>query len=219
MTASLLFSQPAGALFTEEGKTFEPWFWRWSDAAGPMPKDATPIAPAEALVALAQIGVLRPLPVGVIGPRTATTAQADAAFAVGEAVARLGLTTMCGGKTGVMAAAAAGARDVGGITIGMLPDAEWRAANDDILIPIATGFHEARNVIIARSAAALIAIGGSTGTMTEITFGLHFGRLVVALPETTALEGVVQAATVEEAIGTVAAHLLSAAAQGHSKPK
>ena len=214
MTASLLYSQQAGALLTEEGQVFEPWFWRWSDAAGPTPDDATPIAPAEALLALAQIRVLRPLPVGVIGPRTATSAQAEAAFAVGAAVARLGLTTMCGGKTGVMAAAAAGARGAGGITIGMLPDSEWQATNDDILIPIATGFREARNVIIARSATALIAIGGSTGTMTEITFGLHFGRLVVALPGTTTLQGVVQAATVEEAIGTLAAHLLSGAAQG-----
>lgn len=216
LIASLLYSERAGTLLAEGKQVFEPWSWTWTAATEPMPKDAAPITPAEALAALARRQALRPLPVGIIGPREATPAQEETAFAVGGAVARLGLTTLCGGKTGIMAAAAAGARGAGGLTIGLLPDSEWQAASDDILIPIATGFREARNVIIARSATALIAVGGSSGTMTEIAFGLHFGRMVVALPDTAALEGVVQAPTVAAAIEAVAEHLLSGAAHALS---
>ena len=172
MKASLLYSERAGTLLAEGEQVFEPWSWTWTTATEPMPEDVAPIAPVEALTALARRRALRPLPVGIIGPREATPAQEEAAFLVGDGIARLGLTMLCGGKTGVMAAAAAGARRAGGLTIGLLPDSEWQAANDDILIPIATGFREARNVIIARSATALIAVGGSSGTMTEIAWAL-----------------------------------------------
>jgi uncharacterized protein (TIGR00725 family) len=216
MAGPFLYSERDGALFTEDGRRFDPWQWIWNASPAAIPEDARPIGAAEALGELAGAGALRPLPVGVIGPRDATETQKTAAFSVGAAVARMGLTTVCGGKTGVMAAAAAGARQAGGLTVGLLPDSEWQAANPDILVPIATGLREARNVVIARSSTALIAVGGSTGTMTEIAYGLHFGRLVAVLPDTAALPGVVQAADADAAAAIVADHLLSGG--GHPSP-
>ncbi|MCR9174718.1 MAG: TIGR00725 family protein [Alphaproteobacteria bacterium] len=217
MTTPYLYDERNGVLSDETGRLFDPWTWTWQDAQAATKNSLSPATAADALARLAQVGALRPLPVGVIGPREATDLQQRAAFAVGAALARLGLTTVCGGKTGVMAAAAAGARQAGGLTIGLLPDSEWHAANPDILVPIATGLREARNVVIARSSTALIAVGGSTGTMTEIAFGLHFGRLVVALHDTATLPGVVRAEDAEAAVELVAQHLLSGSAHsgGH----
>lgn len=222
MTTSYLYAASAGALYDRAGRRFDPWAWSWQDGEGQDGEErdregAHAVTAAEALRSLAKSGTLRPLPVGVIGPREATDLQERTAFAVGDALARLGLTTVCGGKTGVMAAAAAGARRAGGLTVGLLPDSEWHAANPDILVPIATGLREARNVVIARSSTALIAVGGSTGTTTEIAYGLHFGRLVVALPDTAVLPGVVQAERPEAAADLVAEHLLSGRAHsgGH----
>lgn len=219
MTTPYLYADSEGALYDRAGRRFDPWIWSWEDGEGQDGEgrggeDARAVTAAEALRSLTATGALRPLPVGVIGPREATEQQERSAFAVGDALARLGLTTVCGGKTGVMAAAAAGARRAGGLTVGLLPDSEWHAANPDILVPIATGLREARNVVIARSSTALIAVGGSTGTMTEIAYGLHFGRLVIALPDTAILPGVVQAAGPEAAVDLVAEHLL--AGRAHS---
>src|SRR6476661_4725293 len=70
------------------------------------------------------------------------------AEAVGRGIASAGATLVCGGLGGVMAAACRGARAAGGITVGILPGADVGAANPDVLIPIATGMGEARNVII-----------------------------------------------------------------------
>lgn len=217
MTIAFLHDERDGALYDDAGRRFDPWAWSWLDGDGTKREAVRLDTASDALAILAATGTLRPLPVGVIGPREATDLQQRTASAVGATLAHLGLTTVCGGKTGVMAAAAAGARQAGGLTIGLLPDSEWHAANPDILVPIATGLREARNVVIARSSTALIAVGGSTGTMTEIAYGLHFGRLVVALPGTAGLPGVVQADDPDTAVELVAQHLLTGKAHsgGH----
>lgn len=122
----------------------------------------------------------RPL-IGVIGGATATPEEAAIAEAVGRYLAERGAVLICGGRGGVMEAACRGAKSAGGLTIGILPGPAREEANPYVDIPIVTGLGEARNVIIVRTAHAVIAIGGSYGTLSEIAYALLFGTPVVAL--------------------------------------
>ena len=103
------------------------------------------------------------------------------AEAVGRALAEAGAILICGGRGGVMAAACRGAKSAGGLTIGVLPGDSAAEANPYVDIPIVTGIGEARNIIIVRTAHAVIAVGGEFGTLSEIAFALKLGRPVVGL--------------------------------------
>jgi len=103
------------------------------------------------------------------------------AEAVGRALAEAGAILICGGRGGVMAAACRGAKSAGGLTIGVLPGDSATEANPYVDIPIVTGIGEARNIIIVRTAHAVIAVGGEFGTLSEIAFALKLGRPVVGL--------------------------------------
>jgi uncharacterized protein (TIGR00725 family) len=98
-----------------------------------------------------------------------------------------------------MEAAARGAKAEGGTTIGILPQDKKDEANPYIDIPIATGFGEGRNVIIVRTADALIAVGGEYGTLSEIAFALRMGKPVIGL-NTWDIKGVIRAGSEEEAV-------------------
>jgi uncharacterized protein (TIGR00725 family) len=148
------------------------------------------------------------VPVGVIGPRAATGEQLAVAEAVGEGIARMGFAVVCGGRDGVMAAVAQGARRAGGTTIGLLPEADPAHANPYIDVIIATGIGEARNALIARAAVCLVAIGDSFGTLSEVALGRHFGKLVIGLAGAARIEGVRHVATVQDALVLIAEHTL-----------
>ncbi|WP_438362880.1 TIGR00725 family protein [Nioella halotolerans] len=188
-------------------RCFDPWQWRWQEDATTSETCRT-VTPREALAAICNRGGARRLPIGVIGPREATAAQRETASELGRQLAEGGLTVMCGGRGGVMASVAKGARAAGGLTIGILPEGDWRSANDDIVVPIATGLNEARNAVIARAAVALIAVGSSPGTMTEMAFGLHFGRPVIVLNTPAPIDGLHEAPDVATALDLLARHLL-----------
>lgn len=119
--------------------------------------------------------------IAVIGGSTPTPHEAADAEAVGRALAREGAVLICGGRGGVMEAACRGAKSTGGLTIGILPGTDRSQANPYIDIPIVTGLGEARNAVIARTAQAVIAVGGSYGTLSEIAYALQFGVPVVGL--------------------------------------
>ena len=129
------------------------------------------------------------VPVGVIGPREASASQEALAEAVGHGLARLGLSLLCGGAGGVMAAACRGVEKGGGLSIGLLPDGHWEAANPHVSVPLASGLGVARNAVIARASLCLIAVGGGYGTLSEMAFALQFGRPVFALPESPVVAG------------------------------
>ena len=114
-------------------------------------------------------------PVAVIGPRDANLKARQTAFLAGAGLASLGLVLLCGGKGGIMEAACEGAASSGGVSVGLLPDAEWDAANRFVSISIATGIGEARNALVARAALALIAIGNSYGTLSEVALASSSG--------------------------------------------
>lgn len=162
----------------------------------------------DALRWLSRDGGARALPVAVVGPRSANAVQLATAEAVGRALAELGVPLLTGGRKGVMEAASRGAFNAGGLTIGFIPDEDWRAANPYVTLPLATGLGPARNVLIARSAEALIAIGGEYGTLSEMAFGMHFGKPVFSLCDAPAVVGVTVCTDVEDCMTRLAESLL-----------
>lgn len=124
---------------------------------------------------------MRHLLVAVIGAAACSPAEAEAAETVGRVLAEGGATVLCGGRGGVMEAACRGARAAGGLTVGILPGADPSAANPYVDVAIATGLGEARNAIVARTARAVVVIGGRYGTLSEIGFALKQGLPVVGV--------------------------------------
>lgn len=119
--------------------------------------------------------------IAVIGAGDAPAEVRTLAFAVGREIAAHGAVLVCGGLGGVMEAAAQGAREAGGHTIGILPGYNRQSANRHIEFPVATGMGEARNAIVIGSADAVVALAGEGGTLAEIGFALKLKRPVVAL--------------------------------------
>ena len=100
---------------------------------------------------------------------------------VGELIAGSGCVLVNGGLEGVMRESAKGAKSKGGLTIGLLPGLDPAAANQYIDVPVPTGLGEMRNLLIVRSAAAVIAIGGGYGTLSEIALALKASKPVIGL--------------------------------------
>ncbi len=123
----------------------------------------------------------RPIRISVIGGGKATPQEVRAAEAVGRGISEAGAILICGGMGGIMAAAAKACREAGGLTVGILPGYDPDDCAPDIQIPIVTGMQEARNIIVAASGDAVIAIGGSLGTLTELGFALKLRRPVIGI--------------------------------------
>lgn len=119
---------------------------------------------------------------------------------VGRLLAERGCTVVCGGGGEVMAAAARGAKDAGGTTIGILPGASRDGAGPWLDHVVVTGIGHARNLAVAASGDAVIAVGGSWGTLSEIAFAMRLGRRVVILEPGLSVAGVPRAATPAEAV-------------------
>ena len=139
--------------------------------------------------------------IGVIGGRRVKKDLLSTAEEVGRLIAESGHMMLCGGLGGVMEAAAKGAKEAGGLTIGILPQDRREHANPYIDIPIATGLGIGRNIIIARTADALIAVGGEYGTLSEIAFGLQLGKTVVGI-HSWDIKGMISADNAEDAVKT-----------------
>jgi uncharacterized protein (TIGR00725 family) len=137
--------------------------------------------------------------IGVIGAGECGAELAALAEAVGRGIAEAGAVLVCGGMGGVMEAACRGAKAAGGMTVGILPGPDRTGANRYVDVAIATGIGEARNLAIIRTADALIAVGGSYGTLSEIGFALKMGKRVVGL-RTWEIKGIMLAAAADEAV-------------------
>jgi uncharacterized protein (TIGR00725 family) len=119
--------------------------------------------------------------IAVIGGSQASVSELKTAELVGREIARAGAALVCGGMGGVMEAACKGASQEGGMTIGVLPGDNRLSANEFVKIPIVTGIGYARNVAVVKSAHAVIAVGGSYGTLSEIGHALQSGLPVIGL--------------------------------------
>ena len=119
--------------------------------------------------------------VSVIGAGEPSPEIAALAEEVGEELGRRGITVACGGLGGVMEAVCRGAKSGGRTTIGILPGSDPADANRWVDFPICTGLSYARNVIVVKTGAAVIAVGGAYGTLSEVGHALAEGIPVVGL--------------------------------------
>lgn len=138
--------------------------------------------------------------IAVVGGSEPTDTELADAEVVGAELAAAGVVVVCGGLGGVMEAACRGAKSAGGTTVGILPGTDPTSANRWVDVAVATGMGEGRNVLVVRSAAAVVAVGGEYGTLSEIALALRAGIPVVGLrtwslarPDGTADSGVVAA--------------------------
>ena len=139
------------------------------------------------------------LRIGVIGGAKPGKKALDTAYQVGRLIAENEAILVCGGLSGVMEAASKGAKDAGGLTLGILPGFLPYEANPYIDIAFATGLGYSRNALVALNADVLIAVDGQYGTLSEIAFGRIYKKKVIGL-NTWAVEGVERASSPEEAV-------------------
>jgi uncharacterized protein (TIGR00725 family) len=132
-----------------------------------------------------------------------------AAVEIGRLLAKRGCVVVTGGLDEVMAWALRGAREAGGTTIAIVPGESHAEANEWADHVVVTGIGHARNLAVAASGEAVIAVGGSWGTLAEISFAMRLGRPVVVLEGAPAVEGVPRAATPAEAVELVLAAVVS----------
>ncbi|MET8795942.1 LOG family protein [Nocardia sp. NPDC004568] len=116
-----------------------------------------------------------PIQIAVCGPTDCTDTDAAHAREVGRLLARAGATVLCGGGRGVMAAVADGASAENGLVIGIRPDADPSGICEGLSAVLYTNMGEARNTILVRSADAVIVVGGSWGTLSELALANHRG--------------------------------------------
>jgi uncharacterized protein (TIGR00725 family) len=137
--------------------------------------------------------------VGIIGGASPEPEFRQIAYELGKLIAEKGAILVCGGLSGIMEAAARGAKQSGGLTVGILPGTSLRDANPHIDIPVATGLGYTRNSLVALNADVLIAVDGQFGTLSEIAYGHIYGKKVIGIG-TWDIKGVIKAATAEEAV-------------------
>ena len=143
--------------------------------------------------------IRRRIRIAVIGGSRPGRQAVDHAFEVGRLIARAGAVVVCGGLGGVMEAASRGAREEGGLVVGILPGAAPVDANPWVDVPIATGLGYTRNALVIMNADAVVAIDGEYGTLSEIAYGKIHGKKVVGLGSWD-VKGVEAAATPEDAV-------------------
>lgn len=119
--------------------------------------------------------------ISVIGASKCSKDIYKLAYEVGREIARKKATLICGGLGGVMDASAKGAKEAGGITVGILPGDTRIGVSKYLDISLPTGMSEARNILVVKAANAVIAIGGEYGTLSEIAHALKMGTPVIGL--------------------------------------
>ncbi len=135
--------------------------------------------------------------IGVIGSSDPAAEIVALATAVGRTVASMGAILICGGLGGVMQAAARGAKEAGGLTVGILPDYHKESANPFIDVIIPTGLGHARNILVAATGDLIIALPGSHGTRSEMSIALQLSKLVIGVTTWGEISGVRQIEDIE----------------------
>jgi len=138
--------------------------------------------------------------IGLIGGGVCTPEIEKAAERVGRGIAERDGILICGGLGGVMEAGCKGAKEAGGMTIGILPGINPDDANKYVDIPIPTGVGYARNIIIVNTSDSVIAVNGKFGTLSEIAFCLQFGVPVIGLFSWEIDPSIIIASTPEQAV-------------------
>lgn len=145
---------------------------------------------------------MAPRQISVVGAGTAPPELEALARELGRLLAEAGCTVVCGGLGGVMAAVCEGVAEAGGLSIGIVPGENRATANPAVGAAVASGVGHARNLAVVASGDAVIAVGGSWGTASEVALARKLGRRVVSLGEGLPIrgDGIDHATSVEEAI-------------------
>lgn len=190
MSAPLTFYCDDSRLYDEKGRAFDPAVIAFTGAEQAIDQSWQPLTPREAVAWLQKRPErIRP-PVAVIGPREASARQREIACQIGRDLAEVGLTVICGGRQGVMEAVCKGVAERGGVSLGLLPDDDWKHANPYVTIPVATGIGIARNALIARAAHVMLSVGAGLGTISEMALGLQFNKQVFSVHDQQMVPGV-----------------------------
>jgi len=104
---------------------------------------------------------------------------AIAARRLGELLADAGCVVLCGGGSGVMAAVAQGATSHGGVAVGIWRGDSREGTAPDLSVTLLTNMGQARNAVLVGSADAVVAIGGSWGTLSEVALAMRRGSVPV----------------------------------------
>ena len=123
--------------------------------------------------------------IGVLGSQKTTEENLRIAEEVGKEIAKAGAVLICGGRGGIMRAAAKGCKEENGLSVGIIPVLDKKECDCDyleVVLPTSLGY--GRNIFIASSCDVLIAIDGNYGTMSEVAFALNYKRPVVVIKGT-----------------------------------
>ncbi len=205
----LLLQKTTQSFYTSSKKIFCPTSITWQDIEH-LPNDIIEIPLTQAVKILQSSSEHKiRTPIGIIGTRTPTQEQYEKAEILGKEIANLGFTVLCGGKTGVMEAACKGVMQANGTSIGLLPDENPSFANPFVTIPIASGIGVARNALIARASLCLVVIGGGYGTISEIAYGLQFGKTVLSIEKEPHVDGMEHLSSVDKLIERICTCVLN----------
>lgn len=136
--------------------------------------------------------------VSVVGSSDVDSPSLALAADVGGTVAELGAVLICGGLGGAMEAAARGAKERGGLTVGIVPTYRKESANSYVDIVIPSGLGHARNVLVVASGDVVVALPGSHGTRSEVSLALKLGKPVIGVAAWSEIESVQFVRNVEE---------------------
>ncbi|MGH9230564.1 MAG: TIGR00725 family protein [Acidimicrobiales bacterium] len=142
----------------------------------------------------------RPRYVSVVGGTEVSDSVVALAEEVGRLLAQRGCVVVTGGRAGVAEAASRGAVLAGGSAVGILPGTARTEANPYVTIAVPTGMGEARNALVVMDAAAVIALPGAYGTLSEVAFALLAGTPVIVLGEGWDVAGTIPARTATDAV-------------------
>ena len=138
----------------------------------------------------------------VIGGHSCSKESYNFAYELGKLIAKEGWILISGGKEGVMEAVCRGAKEQGGLTVGILPGYDQKEANDYVDIKLPTGLGYARNVLVVRASDVVIAVSGEYGTLSEVGFALSEKKIVIGI-DSWDIKGVIKVKTPQAAIAQV----------------
>jgi len=138
--------------------------------------------------------------IGVIGAGSCDDRIYSIAEEMGRRIAESGAALICGGLGGVMEAASKGAKEAGGLTIGILPGFDKADANSYIDIPIVTGLSHEEMSLVVRSSDIVIAIAGGYGTLSEIALSLKMGKTVIGIETWEGVDDIIRVKNPDEAM-------------------
>ena len=120
--------------------------------------------------------------IGVMGGHKASAGVAAQAYELGVLIAQRGWILLNGGRNvGVMEASARGAKEAGGMVIGILPGKTTTGASTHLDVAIPTGLDDGRNLINVYASDVVIACPGALGTLSEVVFAVKHKKPVILL--------------------------------------